>query len=270
MSYFEALKYGITQEPDIVNGANESYVIIGSHDHGMQIPKQMVPKLVQTLDGIVALKMEGEGMETAFNRFHPMSVELLAKASIDPSRLFWIAESDGEDIGQKLAKYGVSEGIMEVFVPSLSIRMHRGIPEGFFTILPLAFEYYKSRFGFLNTEHGVESFRTVADYWRRHQLDPMDLAKFAYDFEMFMGNVRGFDYWRPDLRRFRTDYTGKIAVCVGVYHVPFVQSVLEGREIEKPDWPNHISKNYDPYVVERRDLLKEIYRNIEAALNPPF
>lgn len=64
-----------------------------------------------------------------------------------------------------------------------------------------------------------------------------------------------------------TDYTGKIAVCCGNYHAPFVQAVLEGKEIEKPDWSNHIDKNNDPFVVKRRDLLKGIYRNIEAALS---
>lgn len=45
-----------------------------------------------------------------------------------------------------------------------------------------------------------------------------------------------------------------------------MQAVLEGQEIEKPDWPNHIDRNNDPFVIQRRDLLKEIYRNIEKAL----
>ncbi len=112
MSNFDALKYGIAQEPAIIDGADRNYVIIGSRDHGMQIPQKAVLKLVKALDGVEAMKMEG--MEEGFNRFHPLSTELLAKASVNPSRLFWMPESDEEDIGQKLVKYGVTEGIMEV------------------------------------------------------------------------------------------------------------------------------------------------------------
>lgn len=268
MNYFEALKSGFAQEPDIVTGDKGGYVIIGSHDHGIQLPAVAVPKLVKALDGIEALKLEGEGMEEAFSRLHhPMSAEILAKAYVDPARLFWLSESDGEDIGQKLAKYGVSEGLMEMFVAATSIRMHRGIPEGFLQILPRTFENYKKRFGFLDSHHGIASFFTVADYWNKHALDLMDFARFAYDFEMFMGDVREFEYWQPDLRRFREDYTGRIAVCSGAYHVPFIQSILEGQETKKPDWENHIDSNNSPFVATEKDKLKEIYRNIETALN---
>lgn len=267
MSHFEALKYGVTQKPDIVNGANGGYVVIGSYDHGMQIPQASVPKLVNALIGVEALKMEGGGTEEASRRFHPMSTEVLVKACVDQSRFSWISESDGEDLGQKLLKYGVPEGIMEVYVPSLSMRWHGGTPDGFFQNLPRTFEYYKSRFGFLDIQHGVETFLTVANFWMRHRLNPKDLMDFSYDFEMFMGSVREYDYWRPDLRRFREDYSKRIAVCCGAYHVPFVQSVLEGQEIAKPDWPNHIDKNNDPFVAKRRDSLKGTYRNIETALS---
>lgn len=270
MNHFEALKQGVTQEPNIVTGADEAgrtFVVIGSHDHGVQIPQTAVPKLVKALDGVEALKMEGEGTEKAAQRFHPMSVEVLAKAAVDQSRFSWISESDGEDLGQKLSKYGVSEGIMEVYVPSLSMRWHGGTPDGFFQNLPRTFEYYRARFGFLDVQHGIDSFMAVANYWMKHRLNPKDLMDFSYDFEMFMGSIREYDYWRPDLRRFREHYTGKVAVCCGTYHIPFMQSVLEGQEIEKPDWPNHIDKNNDPFVVQRRDLLKGVYGNIEAALS---
>lgn len=270
MSHSEALKFGITQEPDIVHGtdrAGRAFVVIGSHDHGMKIPQASVPKLVIALNGVEALKMEGEGTEEASKRYHPRSTEVLVKACVDQSHFSWISESDGEDLGQKLSKHGVSEGIMEVYVPSLSMRWHGGTPDGFFQNLPRTFDYYKSRFGFLNVQHGVETFLEVANFWMRHRLNPKDLMDFSYDFEMFMGSVREYDYWRSDLRRFREDYSGRIAVCCGAYHIPFVQSVLEGQEIEKPDWPNHIDKNNDPFVVERRDSLKGIYQNIESALS---
>lgn len=268
MNYYEQLRHGFTQEPIIVTGAAGSYVIIGSHDHGVQILPTAIPKLLDTLGQVKALKMEGEGMEEAFKRFHPLSVELLAKASVDQSRFSWISESDGEDLGRKLTRYGVSEGVMEVYVPTVSIRLHHGVvSNNFFRSLPQLFEYYKPRFGFLNAEHGTESFMKVLDYWERNRLNPVDLMDFSFDFEGFMGIVREFEYWKPDLTRFRADHRGKIAVCAGMFHVPFVQSVLEGKEIERPDWPNHMDKSTNPLIVERGTSLRETYRNIEIALD---
>lgn len=267
MNHFQKIEHGITQQPDIVEGNRGSFVIIGSHDHGVQIPQVAIPKLFEVLDGVAALKMEGEGMEQAFQRFHPLSAEVLARVSVDPAHFFWISESDGENLGQKLLRYDVSERIMEIFVPSLSMRWHGGIPYGFFESLPRIYEGYKSRFGFLDAECAAERFRAVANFWERSGLDVKDLMDFSYDFEMFMGSVREHEYWRPDLRRFRENYSGRIAVCCGVYHVPFVQSVLEGRELVKPDWGNHLDINTDPFVVKRRNQLKEIYGNIETALS---
>lgn len=267
MNHFQKIEHGITQEPDIVEGGNKNFVIIGSHDHGVQIPQVAILKLFEVLDGVVALKMEGEDAKQSFQKYHPLSVEVIARFAVESARLFWISESDGEDLGQKLLKYGVSESIMEIFVPSLSMRWHGRVQHGFFEDLPRIYEGYKRRFGFLDTERAVGQFEAVARFWERRGLDIKDLMDFSYDFEMFMGSVREYEYWRPDLRRFRDNYLGRIAVCCGVHHVPFVQSLLEGRELVKPDWGNHLDINTDPFVVKRRNQLKEIYGNIETALS---
>ncbi|MBI2330531.1 hypothetical protein HYU94_03995 [Candidatus Daviesbacteria bacterium] len=269
MNYFEQLRSGVTEEPTITTDSGGTFVIIGSLDHGMQIPQSGALKLVQVLDGVSALKMEGDEKQVGMfkERFHPMSAEMLAIACVQPSRLSWLAESDGEDIGQKLLSFGVPKEIMEVFVPSLNMRMNGGVSEDFFRTLPLMFEHYKQRFGFLNTAQGIETFLKVGQYFMDQRIDPRGLEDFSYDFEMFMGNVREFEYWRPDLKRFRAGNQGRIAVCCGTYHVDFVRSVFEGKEVEKPDWSNHIDKNNDPFVVKHRYKLKEIYKNLEAALN---
>ncbi len=267
MHYLETLKYSVAAEPSIVADSNGSFVIVGSQEHGMQIPQPSVVKLIHLLNGVEALKMEGEGTQSIELYFHPMSPEVLAKACVGPDRTSWISESNGKDIGQRLSEYGVPEGIMEVFIPAMNMRMNKGISDGFFQALPGMFEQYKVRFGFLDVNRGVESFLTVANYWGKHGFDAWDLMAFSYEFEMFMGNVLEYECWRPDLRRFREDHTGKIGVVCGSYHIPFVQPILERKDVEKPSWEKRIDKNNDPFVVNRREQLKGIQRHIEIALS---
>jgi|GEM_PF-3313970 hypothetical protein len=269
MSRLEAFKNGVTLEPIMIADPAGTFAIVGSHDHGVRIPQASVPKLVRFLEGVEALKMEGEeNMEGAFRLYHPISTEVLVKACFDPSQFSWITESDGEDRGQKLARNGVTKEIMEIAIPSWIIRDYQRLPENIGQILPEAFTVFKRHFSFIDTPHATESFLKVVNYWRRHTLDLIrDLTLFSYDFTEFQGKVREFEYWRPDLRRFRTDHLGRIGVCCGLAHLSSVQLIIEGKDLEKPDWENHIDKSNDPVVMDYRNELKMIYRNLEVALN---
>ena len=83
---------------------------------------------------------------------------------------------------------------------------------------------------------------------------------------MFVGDVREYELWLPDLQEFRSQHVGRIAICCGNYHVPFVKMVLEGAEIPKPDWKTHIEMRREDTDSVDADKLKAIYEHIETAL----
>ena len=259
------LRNGITKKPRII--CSPEYVLIGSTNHGQQLPQDGPVELINSLIGVAALKMEGP--EEAYKLFHPMSAEIITKASVGIVPISYLPEYDGEGIGQKLLKYGVSEELAEIYVPCMYIRMQGGdVPDNFLDLLPVAFiEYKKQRFGFIDIERAVKNFLRVAYYWKDNNLDPIDLDHFSYDFEKFMGDVREFEYWKPDLVRFRKQYSGRIAVCCGDYHIPFVQSVLQGKEQISPDWKTHIdNRREDMYTPQSAEFVKKVYLHLEKAL----
>lgn len=260
------LKNRITSKPNIVKDKQSSYVIVGSIDHGHQIPQNSIAELINSLDNVVALKMEGS--EKAFKPFHYLSTEILVKASVGLAPVSYFTEFDGEDIGQKLLKYDVPEELAEVYIPCIHIRMNDNAIDGLFDLLPLMFEKYKERFSFINTPQAINNFYKVVTYWINNKLSIGDLHHFSYDFEKFVGDVREFEFWAPDLKKFRIEHDGKIAVCCGDYHTPFIQTVLDGKTPVKPNWETHIdNRREDTHTPQDAHKLKQIYKNLESALN---
>jgi hypothetical protein len=258
---------GTTSRPTILKNSNKKYVIIGSIDHGMEIPKDSMLELIASLENVRSLMMETP--EEFHKHMHPMSTEILVKASVGRASVSYLSGNRAnEDIGKQLLKYSPQQ-IAEVFVPAIYIRNSIQLgQEPTFDSMVAFTSAYRGRFGFLDAEESIKKYMRVLEYWGKHQLDPKDLDHFSYDFEKFVGDVREFELWQPELKEFRTQHKkGKIAVCVGDYHVPFVQSVFEGNNIQPPNWKNHFdTRREDRLTPQRTEYLKGIYKNILEAL----
>lgn len=250
-------------EPEIITNDKNGFVIIGSRGHGRQLTSGAVIKIIDALTNVTVLKIEGT--ERIFEMIHPFSTETITKAAVGQAPISFLREFDGEDVGQKLLKYGITEELAEAYVPCFFIRQYEELPQGFFDEFPIRFEKYKERFSFINIDRAVENFARIANYWAEHQLSPKDLDHFSYDFEKFMGKVREYEFWLPDLREFRKSHKGKIAISCGDYHTNSVKTILEGNDLQKPNWETHI--NDDPrFMTSEPNRLRLIYHHIETAL----
>ena len=217
---------GVTHKPTIVKeNLGHPYVIVGSVDHGMEIPRSSMLELISSLENVRALMMETPEMFHA--QMHPMSTELLVKASVGQKPIKYLSGNRAdEEIGKHVLKYAPQD-IAEVFVPCLYVRNSYQLgQEPTFDSIVAFTNAYKGRFGFLDVERAVKQYMQVLQHWSNQDLDPKNLDHFSYDFEKFVGDVREFELWQPELREFRDEYPGKIAACVGDYHVPFVKSVF--------------------------------------------
>ena len=254
-----------TTKPTIVK--EKDYVLIGSVDHGMQIPQDSMLELIASLRGVSALMMETP--EEYHETFHPMSTEILTKVSVGKMPTEYLSGNRlSEDIGSYVTKYAPVD-LAEVFVPCNYIRIaqEEGINFNLEMIINFATKY-KQRFGFIDVKRSVQNCAKLIQYWDKNKLDQTDLDYFSYDFEKFVGDIREFELWKPELQSFRNKYPDKIAVCVGNYHVPFVNSVLEGKEMSAPDWKTHIDmRREDKHTPQDACSLKKIYENIDKALN---
>jgi hypothetical protein len=265
MAIIETLKSKVAMEPNIILSDNS--VIVGSVDHGLQIPPKSIRNLINSLDGVIALLIEGR--DDMFQIFHPMSIENLVKASTDGFPLSYLPESsDKNDLGDLLLETGVPEKLAEVYVPAMYIRNNGGITEELFRKIPHVLHQYKQiRFGFIDIERGSKNYLRLLEYWVENDLDISDLDDFSYDFEKFMGDVREYAFWKPAIEKFRHKYNGKIAICCGNYHVKFVQEVLTGVEIQKPNWESHIdNRRKDLHKLQNKDMLERIYKTIDNLL----
>jgi len=255
---------GTTKKPEIIR--DERYVIVGSVDHGKAIPMDAVPELVASLEGIEALMMEAP--ERLHKQLQAMSTEVLAKASAGNAQLHYLSGNGLQDIGEQVLEYAPRD-IAELFVPCVFVRNCFSIGSEPSSAGIFAFtDTYTQRFGFLDVRRTLEAHMKVLKYWADHDMDTRDLDHFSYDFEKFLGDIREFEFWQPELRKFREQYSGKIGVCVGGYHIQFVQDMMEGKEVEAPDWETHFGKQREnertPIDPERLD---RIYADIEKALN---
>ena len=255
-------------EPVIINSDEGNYVIIGSVDHGMELPPTAVPKLVSALEGVEALIIEYP--KNPLSQMHPMSTELLTRACVDPDSITLLSGNDVyEDIGDRVLKYAPRD-LAEVYVPCLHVRIscHLGQDFGFDEVLQFT-AAYKQRFGFLDVERTIDNYMKILQYWKEHDLDSKDLDHFSYDFEKFVGDIREFELWVPELRLFRKLWSGKrIAACAGDYHTPFIQTVFDGGEVQPPNWEIHIdTKRPDKITPQDPEFLKRVYLDIRKALS---
>jgi len=258
---------GLTHKPTIIQNDSGKYVIIGSIDHGMQIPQSSMLELISSLENVEALMMETPEMFHA--QMHSMSTEILTKASVGQVPIHYLSGNRiDEEIGEHVLKYA-PQNIAEVFVPCLYVRnSYQLSQEPTFDSMVAFTSAYKGRFGFIDVRRAIEGYMQVLQHWDKQKLDTKDLDHFSYDFEKFVGDVREFELWQPELREFKEKYTGKVATCVGDYHVPFVQTVFEGREIQTPNWKTHLdTRREDKLTPQDADFLKRTYANIEEALN---
>ncbi|OIO61506.1 hypothetical protein COY26_04745 [Candidatus Woesearchaeota archaeon CG_4_10_14_0_2_um_filter_33_10] len=262
----DSIKYRKGRAPNIINADDDSYVIVGSRSHGHRISEDSIDKLVNSLKNVVALKMEGD--ERMYEELHPLSTEVVVKTSVGSVPTSYFPESDKEDLGKKLLKYNVPEEMVEIYIPLAHIRLNDGVlynPDG----IPLLLLMNKKRFFFIDPVRAEINFSNICNYWADNKLNKKDLLHFSFDFEKFLGDIREYEFWMPDLKKFRKDYQGKIAVCSGDYHTFFVKKILDGKEPQKPDWVNHIDKRRENLnTPQDAEKLKSIYRNLEEALNP--
>jgi len=248
-----------TEKPNIITDSNGNYVIIGVIDHGHQIPEDAIMEVIDSLDDVVALKMEA--IPESRRGFHPMSTEIITLASIGSAPVSYLPHEDGSEI----IKY-VSEELAELYVPHLMVRMLDRPLESEEVIRGLK-QYKQLRFGFIDTERGFHNYVQSIRYWMENDLDLRDLDHFSYDFEGFVGSVRQFELWSPDLRTFQKDNPGKIAVCVGDYHFPFVKTILDGKEPQKPDFQTHLDGTIENSIRTKNVAeMKAIYGHLEKAL----
>lgn len=257
---------GITHKPTIVKNDSGKYVIVGSVDHGMEVPQSSMLELISSLENVEALMMETPEMFHA--QMHPMSTELLVKASVGQAPIQYLpGNRPDEEIGEHVLKYA-PQNITEVFVPCLHVRnsYQLGQEPAFESIIAFT-SAYQGRFRFLDAEKTIKNYMKVLQYWSNQELDSKDLDHFSYDFEKFVGDVREFELWQPELKEFRGQYDGKVATCVGDYHVPFVQDVFDGKKIQAPNLETHIdSRREDRLTPQDANYLKKIYVNLEEAL----
>jgi len=257
---------GVTHKPTIVKNDGEKYVIVGSVDHGMEIPQSSVIELISSLENAEALIMETPEMFHA--QMHPMSTELLVKASVGQAPIRYLSGNRaGEELGEYVLKYAPQD-IAEVFVPCLYVRncYQLGQEPTFDSIIAFT-SAYTGRFRFLDVEKTIRKYMQVLQHWNSRGLDPKDLDHFSYDFEKFVGDVREFELWQPELREFRGNSSGKVVACIGDYHVPFVQDVFDGQGIQSPNWKTHIdSRREDKLTPQDASFLKRAYANLEQAL----
>jgi len=255
----------ITEKPRIIK--TDSYVIIGSKDHGWQIPEEGILYIENSLKDVCALKMEGAEENLAY--FHPLSTDSVSKRSMGVRPVSFFPENDGEDIGTKLLRYGIPEELIEAYIPCNAIRYDPSIMENPDRHI-VTFEMHKNlNFGFMNVQRGLTNFISIFKYWVSNcDASLEDWDHFAYDFEKFIGDVREYEFWFPDVKKFMKEYDGeKIAVCCGAYHISFIQMVLDGGEPTKPDWRNHIDlRREDTTTPQTAEYLKQIYSNLQKAL----
>ena len=90
---------GKTNSPTIV--VNNRYILVGSVDHGMEIPQASILELTTALEGTRALMMETP--EELHRHLNPMSTELLTKASVGKAPVEYLSgnkmdEDNGEHV----------------------------------------------------------------------------------------------------------------------------------------------------------------------------
>ena len=257
---------GVTGGPTIVKDDTGKFVIIGSVDHGMGIPQSSMLELITSLENVEALMMEApEEFHTLMN---PMSTELLVKASVGRSPIHYLpGNRANEEIGDRVLKYAPQD-IAEVFVPCLYVRNTYQLgQEPIFESIVAFTSAYRGRFGFIDVERAIKRYMQVLQHWDAQKLDSKDLDDFSYDFEKFVGDVREFELWQQELRKFREKYKGNVATCVGDYHVSFVKDVFDGKKVEAPNWTNHIdTRREDKLTPQDASFLRNVYANLEKAL----
>ena len=147
-----------TYKPTIVKNDERKYVIIGSIDHGMKISQSSMQELIPSLDNIEALMMETPEMFHA--QMHPMSTELLVKASIGQSPIHYLSGNRiDEEIGEQVLKYA-PQNIAEIFVPCISVRNSYQLGQEPTLDSVIAYiSAYKGRFEFLDVKRTIKSYR---------------------------------------------------------------------------------------------------------------
>ncbi|MBU0980159.1 MAG: hypothetical protein KJ709_05105 [Nanoarchaeota archaeon] len=248
----------MVNEPSIVRDEDNKYVIVGSGNHGKEIPQESVLELISSLEGTVALKMEGD--DEVLSLCHPMSAAVLTKAIVGNMPFSYLPESDEVDIGQKLLLYLVPERLAEAMTPfvmydRLGWDNERFLLQGVPLIIA---EYKEKRFRFIDEAVAIKNFWKIMAHWTEHDLDLELLFDLGGEFEKYMGEVRHYEFWTQDLLEFKHKQEGMIAVCCGNFHTPFVQTVLEGNQPKKPDnWQNHVDK-YNSDLREAYKVMAEI------------
>ena len=112
--------------------------------------------------------------------------------------------------------------------------------------------------------HNDNGMNSENNFWKNYY--HFTVFKFCINF-LNINAIRDFEFSLPELRVFRKQYAGKVAACVGEYHVPFIQDVFDGKEIQPPKWDTHIdTKREDKFTPQDPDFLKRIYANLKEAL----
>lgn len=241
--------------PLVIN--NDNYVLIGSV-HNEKLSENDIMKINDSLEKIVALKMEGG--EQIFDVLDPMSTEVIVKKAAGSIPVSYISRfHNGENIGQKLLNYNVPEEVMELhFALSLMETLSEEMDMDQFPILLESFILnLKDDFSYFNPGRAIGNFYDISIYWEGNNLDTDELFHFGSGMGDFRFKVENSDIWAPDLKRFREEHDGKIAVCSGMNHTPFIQTVLDGKEYAQPDWEMFLDEGKVNYENHGEELIKD-------------
>ncbi|MFH1630602.1 MAG: hypothetical protein ABIA21_00045 [Candidatus Aenigmatarchaeota archaeon] len=245
-----------TSEPEIVKRG--SYIILGVRDHCKSIHKRKHVR--NSLLGAEYLLMEGE--ETQLRKHSSTkSVEAVCFSLFDSDNIQYLPEPTASDSERLLRAYGIPLELAEVSLPPYDIvilvQRDKKMPD-----IPEIIEKYKNiAFDFIDIDRTNDNLIKIMESFMEKGREVSDLITFSNDFSRFYAEIREYEYWLDDIRRFRDSHSGqKTAICCGINHVTFVSSVMENRDVAKPNWRNHLSTR------KNREELRPIYRELQSVL----
>ena len=250
--------------PVILSGRN--YVILGTQrGHGGEVPSGQVPKIIEAMNGAVALRAE-VNPAILNTRYHPMSIEQLSLACMKPGQWQPLATQNarGEVISDILPTYGFPRSLyfMHLLMRKLStpadekeflsdhekyIRQHEGE-------ITAEFKKYDGILYRIKDFDPAETLKRI--YEHRYLLfSGPNLNGIRNQMQVFVGRVIEAELWRPDVLAMRAGHPNeKIAVECGGQHTKFFQDLLEGKDIPKP------------HINDLRNSQKPAYRRLLDAM----
>ncbi len=226
------------------------YVVIGTKGgHRGIVPNEHVPKIIDAMNGVKALRAEVVSKDSKIiNANYPaMSIEQLTIASVNPQD--WqplpFTNKDGRYWSDVAQDYGIPLEVFEMVVLTQSLSISNGAieylvqdPNDFISrnrsIVSRAVNGMEGsvHHGELDYLRGLKNIHKYNELLFSDSDGRMPLALSIY-YMMFF--VSEYEILKPDVEKMRSDYPNeKVAVMCGGKHVDFIEDVLKGNPIDKP------------------------------------